>query len=220
MSDTIRVLIADDEAIVRAGLRLLISSAPDLVVAAEAADGADAVRQAEATSPDVVLMDIRMPKMDGIVATTRIAKLGARVVILTTFDDDHNLYRAIEAGAVGFLLKTSDPADLLHGIRVAARGDALLEPSIIRRLLHQFVPAKEVTADPHVASLSPREADVLREVSRGKSNAEIAEVLFISEGTVKTHVANILTKLGVRDRVHAVIRAYESGFVEPRDPLR
>jgi len=215
MTAPIRVLVADDEAIVRSGLRLLIDAESDMVVTAEAADGAAAVHEARACLPDVALMDIRMPVLDGIEATGSVSALGARVVILTTFDDDDNLFAAIRAGAVGFMLKTSAPADLLHGIRVAARGDALLEPAVTRRLLERFASVHRPAADAAIASLSTRESDVLQQVARGLSNAEIGQTLFIAEGTVKTHVANILMKLGVRDRVHAVIRAYESGFVEP-----
>lgn len=213
----IRVLIADDEAIIRAGLRLLVSTQADIEVVGEANDGAQAVDLARELWPDVVLMDIRMPVLDGIEATRRITAEGVKVVVLTTFDLDENLYLAIRAGASGFLLKTSAPEDLLHGIRVVARGDALLEPAITRRLLADYVrrPPAGAPSSPTIASLSMREIDVLRLLVAGMSNAEIAARLYLSEGTIKSHVASILAKLGVRDRVQAVIHAYETGFVQP-----
>lgn len=213
----IRVLIADDEAIIRAGLRLLVSTQADIEVVGEANDGAQAVGLARELWPDVVLMDIRMPVLDGIEATRRITAEGVKVVVLTTFDLDENLYLAIRAGASGFLLKTSAPEDLLHGIRVVARGDALLEPAITRRLLADYVrrPPAGAPSSPTIASLSMREIDVLRLLVAGMSNAEIAARLYLSEGTIKSHVASILAKLGVRDRVQAVIHAYETGFVQP-----
>ena len=213
----IRVLIAVGEAIIRAGLRLLVSTQADIEVVGEANDGAQAVGLARELWPDVVLMDIRMPVLDGIEATRRITAEGVKVVVLTTFDLDENLYLAIRAGASGFLLKTSAPEDLLHGIRVVARGDALLEPAITRRLLADCVrrPPAGAPSSPTIASLSMREIDVLRLLVAGMSNAEIAARLYLSEGTIKSHVASILAKLGVRDRVQAVIHAYETGFVQP-----
>lgn len=213
----IRVLIAVGEAIIRAGLRLLVSTQADIEVVGEANDGAQAVGLARELWPDVVLMDIRMPVLDGIEATRRITAEGVKVVVLTTFDLDENLYLAIRAGASGFLLKTSAPEDLLHGIRVVARGDALLEPAITRRLLADYVrrPPAGAPSSPTIASLSMREIDVLRLLVAGMSNAEIAARLYLSEGTIKSHVASILAKLGVRDRVQAVIHAYETGFVQP-----
>ncbi len=219
MSDIIRVLIADDEAIIRAGLRMLVNSQPDLNVVAEAVDGEAAVRLARDTEPDVVLMDIRMPTLDGIAATRRITVLGPKVIVLTTYDLDENLYLAMRAGASGFMLKTSAPEDLLHGIRVVARGDALLEPLIVRRLLDEYTrkPPPPALRPTNLKMLSARETDVLRLISRGLSNTEIAEQLHVSEGTTKSHVGSILTKLGVRDRLQAVIHAYETGFVQPGD---
>ncbi len=220
MSPT-RVLIADDEAIVRAGLRLLVGTQPDITVVGEANDGAQAADLARQLRPDVVLMDIRMPVLDGIEATRRISNEGIKVIILTTFDLDENLYLAVRAGASGFLLKTSAPEDLLHGIRVVARGDALLEPGITRRLLADYVrrPRAGAPSSQSIASLSNRETEVLRLIAAGLSNAEIAGRLYLSEGTVKTHVASVLAKLGVRDRVQAVIHAYETGFVQAGDPI-
>ena len=210
------VVIADDEAVVRAGLRLILEAQPDLSVVGEAGDGAQAVRVAGETSPDVVLMDIRMPGMDGIEATRRLADR-SRVLILTTYDLDENLYLAVQAGASGFLLKTSAPEDLVHGVRVVARGDALVEPVVLRRLLDDFVrrPPPGIELPTIVASLSERERDVLTLLAAGLSNAEIAARLYVSEGTAKTHVAHVLAKLRVRDRVQAVVLAYESGFVRP-----
>lgn len=217
-SGPIRIVIADDEAIVRRGLRLTLDAQPDLSVVAEAANGDEAVRVVAEHEPDVALVDIRMPVLDGIEVTRRIAAR-TKVLILTTYDLDENLYRAIRAGARGFLLKTAPPEDLLHGVRVVARGDALVASGILRRLIDEFVsrppPGAEDHVPPAVARLSEREREVLRLLAQGLSNAEIGERLFVSEGTTKTHVANVLTKLGVRDRVQAVILAYESGFVRP-----
>ena len=182
----------------------------------EAADGAEAVRLTRELGPDIVLMDIRMPRMDGLAATERVVRLGARVLVLTTYDVDENLYRAFRAGASGFLLKTAHPEDLVHAVRVVARGDALLEPGISRRLIERFVATSGQRPEPAwVARLTDREQQVLRLMARGESNAEIAAEVHLSEATVKTHVTGILTKLGVRDRLQAVVAAYESGFVVP-----
>jgi DNA-binding NarL/FixJ family response regulator len=217
----ITVVIADDESLVRHGLRLILSNADGIEVVAEAADGAVAIRKASETTPDVVLMDVRMPILDGIEATRRIVAAGrARVLILTTYDLDENLYLALKAGASGFLLKTSPPEDLVHAVRVVARGDALVEPRITKRLLEAFVDRPPPTAGPppEVADLSDREREVLALIAGGRSNAEIAAELFLSEGTVKTHVARVLSKLGVRDRVQAVVVAFNCGFVRPGSP--
>ncbi len=217
-----RVLIADDQALVRAGFRMILASFPDLEVVGEAVDGADAVRQAGQLVPDVVLMDIRMPVLDGIAATRTItagsADSAPRIIILTTYDLDEYVFDALAAGASGFLLKDVPPEELVTGIRVVAAGDALLAPSVTRRLIAEFAtgrarPAPPVAVDEGRNALTPREADVLRLIAAGRSNAEIAATLVVSENTVKTHVAHVLDKLQLRDRVHAVIYAYESGLV-------
>jgi DNA-binding NarL/FixJ family response regulator len=218
-SDPIRVLIADDQQLLRAGFRVILQAEDGIDVVGEAEDGADAVAQARSLRPDVVLMDIRMPKLDGLAATEHLMKLpdGPRVVMLTTFDENEYVVRALRAGAYGFLLKDAPPSRLVAAIRAAAVGDALIEPSITRRLVEQFV-ARPAPGNPEgipdaVASLTERELQVLRLIARGLSNAEIADELVVAETTVKTHVARILTKLGLRDRVQAVVLAYESGFV-------
>jgi DNA-binding NarL/FixJ family response regulator len=215
----IRVLIADDEALVRGGFRMILEAEPDLEVVGEATDGSEAVELARTLSPDVVLMDVRMPGLDGLEATRRIvvdASIAARVLILTTFDLDEYVYEAMRAGASGFLLKSAPPSELSGAVRSVARGDALLAPSITRRLIEEFVQRKR-RRDPPAAfgELTEREREVLRLVARGLSNAGIAETLFLSEATVKTHVNRILSKLGLKDRVQAVVLAYESGFCVP-----
>ncbi len=217
---TIRVLVADDQALVRAGFRMIIDSDDEMEVVAEAEDGSEAVRLARSRQPDVVLMDIRMPAMDGIEATKRLAAepgcTQARIVILTTYDLDEYVFDALDAGASGFLLKDVSPEDLVQAIRVAARGDALLAPSVTRRLISQFVAIRPSAGESVALSgLTEREEEVLRLVARGMSNAEIATALFVGESTVKTHVGHILEKLHLRDRVQAVIAAYESGLVRP-----
>lgn len=217
------VLLVDDQALLRMGLRLVIESDPDLQVVGEASDGRVALEQAAALSPDVILMDIRMPGMDGIEATRRLVERspGTRVLVLTTFDVDEYAFAALRAGASGFLLKNSRPDELVEAIRTVASGSSVVAPRIVRRMLDLFAPhlptgAADAPADeltPLLRTLTPRELDVLRCVAEGLSNAEIAERLVLSATTVKTHVGNMLAKLGLRDRVQAVILAYESGLV-------
>ena len=213
---TTRVLIADDQALVRAGFRMIIDAEEDMRVVGEAADGSEAVEQSRRATPDIVLMDIRMPNMDGIEATRRLtaAGNGARVIILTTYDLDEYVFEALGAGASGFLLKDVPPEDLVRGIRVTAQGEALLAPSVTRRLIEQFASSRPAPGT-SLESLTEREVEVLTLLARGLSNAEIAGKLFVGESTVKTHVGHILEKLGLRDRVQAVIAAYEAGLVKP-----
>jgi DNA-binding NarL/FixJ family response regulator len=217
----IRVLVADDQTLVRAGFRVLVESAPDLEVVGEAGDGVEAVELARRKLPDVVLMDIRMPVMDGLEATRRIVALdraeGIRVLVLTTFDLDEYVYEALQAGASGFLLKDTPPADLLAAIRVVAAGDALLAPGVTRRLIAEFArrPEPSAVAPAALAALTDREREVLALVARGLSNAEIAELLVVSGATAKTHVSRVLAKLGARDRAQLVMLAYETGLVTP-----
>jgi DNA-binding NarL/FixJ family response regulator len=210
----IRVAIADDQAMVRAGFRLIVQSQPDMQVAGEAADGQEAIDLVRRERPDVVLMDIRMPHVDGIAATREVAGT-TRVVILTTFELDEYVFDALAAGASAFLLKAAPPEDLIRAIRVVAEGDSLLAPSVTRRLIEEFAKRPEPSArkPKELASLTEREQEVLREVARGLTNAEIAQRLHVSETTIKTHVAHLLDKLELRDRVQAVILAYESGLV-------
>jgi len=211
----IQILVADDHALVRGGFRLILETQPDMEVVGEAADGHEAVQEAISLLPDVILMDIRMPALDGISATRELARVrsASAVLILTTFDLDEYVYEAMKAGASGFLLKDVDPPDLVHAVRVVARGDSLLAPSVTRRLIERYV--RRPTAPPELAELTTREREVLLLVARGRSNAEIAGDLFLSEATVKTHVTRILRKLGLRDRVQAVVLAYEAGLLEP-----
>ena len=217
--EPIRVLIADDQQLLRAGFRVILQSEPGIEVVGEAEDGVDAVAQARSLRPDVVLMDIRMPKLDGLSATEHLTKVpdGPRVVVLTTFDQNEYVVRALKAGAYGFLLKDAPASRLVAAVRAAAHGDALIEPSITRRLVEQFAarlsPTEPVGIPGALAGLTDRELEVLRLIARGLSNAEIAGELTVAETTVKTHVARILSKLGLRDRVQAVVLAYESGFV-------
>jgi DNA-binding NarL/FixJ family response regulator len=222
---TIRVLIADDQPLMRTGFRMILDAEPDLEVVGQAADGAEAVRLAAGARADVVLMDVRMPGMDGIEATRRLAGDGVqdpvRVLILTTFDLDEYVLSALRAGASGFLLKDVPPEDLVEAIRVVAAGDALLAPSVTRRLLDRFaasLPDPAATRPAALDSLTARELEVLGLVARGMSNAEIAEHLVVSETTVKTHVGRLLFKLDLRDRVQAVVLAYETGIVRPGAP--
>jgi DNA-binding NarL/FixJ family response regulator len=214
---SLSVLIVDDQALVRAGFRMILDAEDDIDVAGEAADGADAVAEAQRLKPDVILMDVRMPQVDGIEATRRVLAdgLDTKVVMLTTFDMDEYVYDALRAGASGFLLKDVPPEQLVAGIRAVAQGDALLAPSVTRRVIEEFVrrpPASMHTTPPELGELTARELEVLKLVAKGLSNAEIAKELFVSETTVKTHVAHMLTKLGVRDRVQAVVLAYECGL--------
>jgi DNA-binding NarL/FixJ family response regulator len=216
---SIRVLLCDDQALVRSGFRMILEARPDLEVVGEAEDGLQAVELAVRSEPDVILMDVRMPNIDGVEATRRIvaAGSGARVIVLTTYDLDEYVYDAIRAGASAFLLKDVRPAQLVEAIRIVAAGDALLAPSVTRRLLDRFarsLPGRE-PAPAALSSLTEREVEVLRLLASGMSNAELAEHLFVSEATVKSHISSILRKLGVRDRVQAVILAYEAGLVLP-----
>ena len=215
----IRVLIADDQALVRGGFHSMLAGQEDIDVVGEAGDGAEAVAMTEQLRPDVVLMDIRMPGVDGIEATRRIAARGirTRVLVLTTFDIDDYVYEAMKAGASGFLLKTAPPRQLADAVRTVAAGDALLAPTITRRLVEQFVrrPPPGAAVPPGLEELTERELDVLRLLARAQSNAEIAAELVVSEATVKSHVNRILGKLDLRDRAQAIVLAYESGLVEP-----
>ncbi len=216
---TIRVLLADDQALVRSGFRMILEAREDLEVVGEAEDGLEAVALARSLRPDAILMDVRMPRLDGVEATGRIVASGspARVLILTTYDLDEYVYAAIRAGASGFLLKDVEPAQLVNAVRVVAGGDALLAPTVTRRLLERFadtLPGDPAAPPPGLASLTPREREILELVAGGLSNAEIAERLFLGETTVKTHVSSVLRKLGLRDRVQAVVLAYEAGLVQ------
>ena len=216
----IRVMLADDQKLVRAGFRSILDGEDDITVVAEAGDGAEAVRVAAVSRPDVVLMDIRMPVLDGLEATRRIvadpALSEVRVVILTTFDLDDYVYTALKAGASGFLVKDTDPVELIHGVRVTARGDALLAPSVTRRLIAEF--ATRIKTPPPsraIDTLTDREREVMTLVAEGLTNDEIARRLVVSPATAKTHVSRVLTKLGARDRAQLVVLAYESGMVRP-----
>jgi DNA-binding NarL/FixJ family response regulator len=215
-SPPLRVLIVDDQELLRAGFRRLLESEDGIEVVGEAADGAEAIAETRRLEPDVVLMDIRMPRIDGIEATRRIAAGNSRaaVLVLTTYDLDEYVFDALQAGASGFLLKDAPPDQLIAGLRMVARGDSMLAPTITRRLIAEFTARRRPPAA-GLPELSPRETDVVRLIARGLSNAEIAERLFVGEATVKTHVGAILSKLGCRDRVQVVVRAYESGLVEP-----
>ncbi|MDJ0955113.1 MAG: response regulator transcription factor [Acidimicrobiia bacterium] len=221
----LRVLIVDDQALVRTGFAMILGTEPDIDVVGEAGNGVEALRAARELRPDVVLMDIRMPEMDGITATRVLCEKEPlatdcpKVIILTTFDLDDYVYDALRAGASGFLLKDTPPEDLADAIRLVAAGDALLSPSITRKLLEEFTRTPAAAPQPAAGlqDLTDREEEVLRQLARGLSNSEIAEVLFVSETTVKTHISHILTKLELRDRVQAVVVAYESGLVIPGD---
>jgi DNA-binding NarL/FixJ family response regulator len=220
---TIRVLLADDQALVRAGFRMILEAQDDIDVVGEAGDGTEAITLAQACAPDVVLMDVRMPGLDGIAATRAIVgeHPATRVLVLTTFDLDDYVYDALTAGASGFLLKDVSRDDLVAAVRVIAKGDALLAPAVTRRLLADFVrnrpPRRPAATGSSVATLTARESDTLGLLAKGLSNAAIAAELVVSEHTVKTHVGNVFLKLGLRDRVHAVIYAYEHGVVRPTE---
>jgi len=217
MAQRLRLVIADDQPLMRAGFRAVLEATGDMEVVAEAGDGAEAVALAKRLRPDVVLMDIRMPVLDGI-AATRALTPGTRVLILTTFGLDDYIIEAIRAGASGFILKDVPTAELVHAVRVIAAGEALLSPTVTRRLLDRVgrrLPASATTAPGALAELTEREREVFELLARGLSNAEIAELLFVGDATVKTHVSNVLSKLGLRDRIQAVVLAYESGLIEP-----
>lgn len=218
---TIRVVVADDQHAVREGFVMIVDARDDLTVVGAAADGIEAIAVTERTRPDVVLMDVRMEGMDGIEATRRIVDGGnpARVVMLTTFDLDEHVYAAVRAGASGFMLKSMRPTEIADGIRAVARGDAMLAPPVTRRMLDRFAgQAAPTTHATSLSRLSARETEVLTQLARGRSNTEIADALFLSLATVKTHVSAVLTKLGLRDRVQAAVFAYESGLVRPGTP--
>lgn len=222
MNEPLSVVVAYDQALVRSGIRLILEVQPDLEVVGEACDGVEALQLARERSPHVVLMDIQMPRMDGIAATRRVCALpgrAPRVLILTTFDQDDHLYDAARAGATGFLLKAAPPEQLVAAVRVAATGETLLAPAITRRLLDEFTrrPPPGTAVPPAVARLTDRERQVLILIARGLSNTEVAHELVVSEGTVTSHLNRLLAKLGVRDRVQAVVLAYESGLVRPGD---
>ncbi|HET8928767.1 MAG TPA: response regulator transcription factor [Microbacterium sp.] len=219
-----RVLIADDQQLVRTGFHLILDLESDMEVVGEAADGQECLRAVAREDPDVVLMDIRMPVLDGIQATRRLTEAGsrARVLVLTTFDLDEYVFQALRAGAAGFLLKDAPREQLLSAIRQVTAGDALLAPSVTRRLIERFVQtsAPDSALRARLDSLSPREAEVLRLVAQGRTNAEIGRELFVTDATVKTHVARMLGKLGARDRIQAIVMAYEGGFVRPGTDAR
>jgi DNA-binding NarL/FixJ family response regulator len=218
-AEAIRVLIADDQALMRTGFQMILDVQPDIEVVGEAIDGSDAIRHYERLTPDVVVMDVRMPVMDGIEATRRLTALDppARVLILTTFDLDEYVYEALRAGASGFLLKDRPPEELVAAVRVIAAGEALLAPSVTRRLIEEFAKRAPTASRAELAELTDREREVLVLMARGLSNREIARSLFVAETTVKTHVGRILGKLRLRDRAQAVVLAYESGLVQPGD---
>ena len=217
----IRVLIVDDQPLVRAGLAAVLEPEEDITVVGQASNGREALKEARSLRPDVILLDIRMPVMDGVAAAREFAAqaVGGRILMLTTFDLDEYVYEAMKAGASGFLLKDTDASDLVHAVRTASRGDQLLAPQLTRRLIERFTqepPESPPQENPAVSQLTQRELEVLLSLAAGKSNAEIASELYLSEATVKTHLTRVLDKLGVRDRVQAVVFAYETGLIRPR----
>ncbi|WP_327086209.1 response regulator transcription factor [Nonomuraea sp. NBC_01738] len=213
----IRIVIVDDQAMVRAGLRMVVDSDPGMDVVGEAADGLEAIAVARRTRPDIVLMDISMPRLDGLAAAKQLLDTPnpPKIITLTTFDTDENLYAALRAGTSGFLLKVSPPEQLIDAIKVVHSGDALLDPAVTSRVIASFAGRHDPTPPPQLAELTPRELEVLRLLARGRTNAEIARELYVGEATVKTHVARVLMKLDLRDRAQAVVFAYESGVVRP-----
>jgi DNA-binding NarL/FixJ family response regulator len=216
---SVRVVLADDQALIRTGFKMILESEDDIEVVGEAGDGEQAISLTRSARPDVVLMDVQMPRMDGLEATGVIARdatIQSRVVILTTFERDDYLFEALRGGASGFLLKNSPPEELVHAVRVVANGDALLAPSITRKVIETFIrqPANR-SNEVELRRLTERETEILQLLATGKSNSELAAHLFVGEGTIKSHVSNLLTKLGLRDRMQAVIFAYESGLIEP-----
>ena len=217
--DMIEVVLVDDDQLMRAGLAMIVEQSKDISVVGEAENGREGVSIARRLQPDVVVMDVRMPIMDGIEATRQISSAddGPRVLVLTTFELDEYVFSALQAGASGFLLKRSPPEQLIEGIRTVAAGDALLSPSVTRRLISEFASRPERKTSRRFDDLTDREREVLIQMARGLSNAELAETLFISENTVKTHVKRVITKLGARDRVQAVVMAYEGGLMDPSD---
>lgn len=218
----IRILLVDDQALLRAGFRIILGTQPDMEVVGEAANGLEAIAAAEALKPDVICMDIQMPGMDGLAATEKLRAGSAAILVLTTFNEDAYLFAALEAGASGFLLKNSSPEELIDAVRVVHGGDALLSPALTRRVIERFAPAQARSetpsapaAVPPVTELTEREREVLELLARGLSNQEIAGTLYVGEATVKTHVSRVLQKLGVRDRIQAVVFAFEHGLVVP-----
>ncbi|MEV5409314.1 response regulator transcription factor [Thermopolyspora sp. NPDC052614] len=213
----IRIVVADDQAMIRAGLRLVVESEPGIEVVGEASDGVEAVSVVRRLRPDVVLMDVAMPRKDGLAAARELLAdpHPSKIIMLTTFDTDENLYAALRAGTSGFLLKVSPPEQLVEAIKVVARGEGLLDPAVTTRVIASFAHRHEPVASPRLNDLTPRELEVLRHLARGLTNAEIAAALFVGEATVKTHVARVLMKLDLRDRAQAVVFAYESGVVRP-----
>ena len=216
---TIRLMLVDDQALVRTGFKMILEFEEDLEVVGTADNGVEAVSQARHLRPDVILMDVQMPRMDGLEATSRIVRdssIGSRIIILTTFERDDYIFEALRSGASGFLLKNSPPEELVHAVRVVSLGEALLAPSVTRKVIERFVTQPiRGSKDAQLKLLTERETEIVRLLATGKSNSELATYLFVGEGTIKTHISNVLSKLGLRDRMQAVIFAYESGLIEP-----